>query len=59
MCHEAWWRERRARRLEREEPEDLWRDFERIWPEAREVADEQSEDAAVDAETREPATIER
>ena len=52
MCHEAWWRERRDRRDE--EAQQIWRDFEAIWPaDAPEVATDRPEEVRVDAEERE------
>jgi hypothetical protein len=59
MCHEAWWRERRARRDE-EEVLQIWRDFEAIWPaDAPEVPDERPEEVRLDTEKQEPVSVER
>ncbi len=58
MCHEAWWRERRARR--EQEPQQIWRDFEEIWPADApvEVPDDRPDEVRLDTE-KEPVTVER
>ena len=49
MCHEQWWRERRARRSE--ESRDVWLDFERTPPADEPVIpDEQPDVRRLDAE---------
>jgi hypothetical protein len=56
MCHEEWWRERRARRAE--ESREVWLDFERTRPvdepvvpdDERDITRLEDEDEAVTAE---------
>jgi hypothetical protein len=52
MCHESWWRERRARRDEESEP--MWRDFEATRPaEPPPIRDEPAEEIRLDTEEQE------
>ena len=58
MCHEGWWRERRARR--EEESREIWQDFERTRPGDRpEVPEDQPEVTRLDTEQEEPVPAER
>jgi hypothetical protein len=58
MCHEAWWRERRARRDE--ESREIWRDFERVWPaDPPAVPDERPEVTRLDSEEQEAVPAQR
>jgi hypothetical protein len=58
MCHEGWWRERRARRAE--EAQEIWRDFERTRPvDEPAVPDERPEEVRLDAEKQEAVPVER
>ncbi len=58
MCHEGWWRERRARR--EEESRELWLDFERTRPGDRpEVPEDRPEVTRLDTEKEEAVPAER
>jgi hypothetical protein len=59
MCHEAWWRERRARRGE--ESQEIWRDFDETWPaDVPEIRDDPAEEEIrLDAEQQEAVPAER
>ncbi len=57
MCHELWWRERRARRAE--DSREVWLDFERTRPaDDPVVPEEQPEPMRLDA-ADEVVTVER
>jgi hypothetical protein len=56
MCHESWWRERRAQRAE--EAQQIWHDFERTWPaDTPEVVDERPEEVRLDTEEQEVVPV--
>jgi hypothetical protein len=58
MCHDAWWRERRARRDE--ESREMWRDFDRVRrDEAPEDPAEKPGVTRLDADEQEPVPTER
>ena len=58
MCHEGWWRERRARRDD--EAQQIWRDFEAIWPaDAPVVPEERPDEVPLDTDEQETVPVTR